>query len=171
MPDLELRPETSADRAGVRRVVEAAFAQPQEADLVEALHAAGAVRLSMVAERAGEVIAHVLFSPVEIHGEAGVHAALGLAPMAVLPEHQRSGVGTALVRASMTRLKSAGQRLVVVLGHPTYYPRFGFVPARTLGITCEYDVPDDVFMVCELVPGALLGVSGTARYHEEFKAF
>lgn len=93
---------------------------------------------------------------------------MGLAPMAVLTEHQRRGVGSALVREGLLRCKQLGRQAVVVVGHPEYYPRFGFVPASRYGIRCEYDVPDDVFMIVELVPGALRGAAGVVHYDEAF---
>jgi len=95
---------------------------------------------------------------------------LGLAPMAVLPERQRSGVGTILIRESLARLWQANYPWVVVLGHPKYYPRFGFVPAGQHGIHCEYDAPLEAFMVMELRPGQLKGISGIARFHRAFAA-
>jgi putative acetyltransferase len=88
--------------------------------------------------------------------------------MAVLPEHQRQGIGSRLVEAGNTQLHEAGCPFVVVVGHPGFYPRFGFLPARSSGITCEWDVPDDVFMVRVLNPGIMRGVAGLARYRPEF---
>jgi putative acetyltransferase len=93
---------------------------------------------------------------------------MGLAPMAVLPARQRQGIGSALVRDGLGRCRELGYEAVVVLGHPGYYPRFGFVPASRFGIGCEYDVPAEVFMALELVPGALRGKPGTIRYHPAF---
>ena len=93
---------------------------------------------------------------------------MGLGPMAVAPEHQRAGVGSALIRAGLDACRALDRSAVVVLGHATYYPRFGFVPASTFGLACEYDVPDEVFMALELVPCALSDVSGTTRYSPAF---
>jgi putative acetyltransferase len=93
---------------------------------------------------------------------------MGLAPMAVAPEHQRKGIGSALVRAGLEQCKRLGFGAVVVLGHPAYYPRFGFMSSAHFGIACEYEVPEDVFMVVELQPGFLRGASGKVKYHAAF---
>jgi putative acetyltransferase len=115
------------------------------------------------------VVGHILLSPVTL--AATPHPlVMGLAPMAVRPGHQRSGVGSALVRAGLDACRAAGAAGVVVVGHPTYYPRFGFVPASRFGLSCEYDVPDEVFMALELQDGALAGHAGLVRYHREFGA-
>ncbi|MGH8638095.1 MAG: GNAT family N-acetyltransferase, partial [Burkholderiales bacterium] len=93
---------------------------------------------------------------------------LGLGPMAVIPYLQRQGIGTRLVRAGLDECSRLGYRAVVVVGHPEFYPRFGFVPARTFGLRSEFDVPDEVFMAVELIPGALASAAGTVRYVPEF---
>jgi len=107
---------------------------------------------------------------VTIESPEGVWLAAGLAPMAVVPEFQRKGVGGRLVEEGLKACREAGYGIAVVLGHPTYYPRFGFKPAHTRGIFLEFDVPEDAFMVMELKPGAMDGCSGTARYLPEFSA-
>ena len=165
---MSIRPEQPSDEAAVRDVLLRAFDGPAEAGLVDRLRAAGAATVSLVAELEGVVVGYILFSPVEIEGAESNASGVGLAPMAVLPDHQRSGIGSELVRAGLARCRELGEVRVVVLGHPTYYPRFGFVPASTFGIGSEYDVPDDVFMAQELEPGALEGVRGTAHYRPEF---
>lgn len=162
-----VRPELPGDRAAVRVVNESAFGQPTEADLVEALHRAGAATVALVAEIDGAVAGHILFSPVEVEPPAG-RLLLGLAPMAVAPHLQRIGIGSRLVRAGLERCRELGRAGVVVLGHPEYYPRFGFVPAHRLGLRCEYDVPPEVFMAQELAPGALAGTAGLVLYHSAF---
>ena len=124
--------------------------------------------MSLVAVRDDLIVGHILFTPVTIESEGRELAALGLAPMAVLPEQQRQGIGSLLVNVGLNRCRKEGLACVVVLGHPEYYPRFGFVPASHYGIKCEYDVPDEVFMAIELEDGALDGRSGTARYQPEF---
>jgi putative acetyltransferase len=164
---MRVRPETEADRAGVRVVNEAAFETPAEADLVEALRDRGVSLVSLVAEVDGEVIGHILFSPVSLNGHANLNL-MGLGPMAVAPDRQRKGVGSALVRQGLMCCKDLGARAVVVVGHPEYYPRFGFAPASRYALRCEYDVPEDVFMVAELEAGALNGVYGVVRYHDAF---
>ena len=159
---IEVRIETSADRDAVRRVHEAAFGQREEADLVDRIRDRAARYLGLVAVEAGEVVGHIAFSPVTVDGSDVV--ALGLAPMAVRPDRQRAGVGAALVRAGLAACREAGAEAVFVLGHPAYYPRFGFAPAAGRGVGNEYDAPPDAFLVVELVSGALDGAGGTARY-------
>jgi putative acetyltransferase len=166
MSDLTIRPERPADADAVRRVNKVAFGQPDEADLVDRLRQSGARYLGLVAEAEGGVVGHVLFTPVSL--DAGTADVRGLAPMAVLPEHQRSGVGSALVRAGLAACAEDGAEAVVVLGHPDYYPRFGFRPASAFGLACAYDVPDEAFMALELVEGALADAGGVAHYHPAF---
>jgi len=165
---LEIRRERRDDRAAVREVNELAFERSAEADLVDAVRSAGAVTLSLVAALDGAVVGHILFSPVTVASPSGEFSAIGLGPMAVLPQHQRSGIGSALVRAGLGEIGRAGHEVVVVLGHPAYYPRFGFVRASTLGVRWEYDAPDEAFMVVELRPGALAGRGGVVRFRPEF---
>ena len=165
---MRIRREAPSDIAAVREVNEAAFETPAEAGLVDALRDADAHTLSLVAEEGGRVVGHILFSPARIEGATGATSAVGLAPMAVVPDLQNRGIGTALVREGLTRLREAGHEVLVVLGHPHYYPRFGFVPSVDHDIRSEYDVPPEVFMVLELAPGALAGRSGVARYHPAF---
>ncbi|MCG8505448.1 MAG: N-acetyltransferase [Sphingomonadales bacterium] len=163
-----IREEQPGDRAAVRRVNEAAFGQPDEADLVERLAGDGAGLLSLVAEAGGGIVGHILFSRAEIAGAAEACPAVALAPVAVLPAHQNSGVGSALVREGLKRLKDAGHARVIVLGHPSYYPRFGFEPAGNYGIRCPLDAPPEAFMALALAPGALDGCAGTMRWAEAF---
>lgn len=164
---MRIRAETEADRAAVRAVNEAAFETPAEADLVEALHGKDMSLVSLVAEVDGKVVGHILFSPVSLTEHAHLNV-MGLAPMAVAPDYQRKGIGSALVRQGLTRCKDLGCCAVVVVGHPEYYPRFGFGPADRYALRCEYDVPADVFMVAELEVGALSGASGLVRYDDAF---
>ena len=159
---MRVRPETDAHRAAVRAVNEAAFETPAEADLVEALRCRDVSLVSLVAEVEGRVVGHILFSPVSLAEHDDLNLA-GLAPMAVVPDYQRKGIGSALVRQGLVRCKDLGFCAVVVVGHAEYYPRFGFVPADRYGLRCEYDVPADVFMVAELEVKALSGASGLVR--------
>jgi putative acetyltransferase len=179
--DIIIRPETPADLAGIRGVNQRAFPTPAEAALVDALRAAGAVTLSLVAaqqgdaERAGgdlgdHVVGHILFSPVTITTAAGPRTAVGLAPMAVDPAWQRHGIGARLVQAGITRLGQAGHPAVVVLGHPDYYPRFGFARASSFGLRWEHPCADAAFMALALAPHALDGCAGVVRYRPEFDA-
>jgi putative acetyltransferase len=109
-----------------------------------------------------------MFSPVRLDGHAQARL-MGLAPMAVLPSHQRRSVGSALIRGGLDACRRLGAQAVVVLGHPSYYPRFGFAPADRSGIRCEFDAPDEAFMLLELTPGAVARIEGTARYHPAFR--
>ena len=96
--------------------------------------------------------------------------AMALAPMAVVPERQRAGIGSELVRDGLARCRLRGVEAVFVVGHPAYYPRFGFSRASDFGITCEFEVPDEAFMALELAPGSLRGRTGQVFYHEAFRA-
>jgi putative acetyltransferase len=164
---LHERPE---DTNAIRFVLEEAFGQSNEADLVDALRHRGALTLTLVALRENEVVGHILFSPVTIESPGSSFHAIGLGPMAVLPPYQGKGIGSRLVRAGLEQCRRAGHEIVVVLGHPDFYGRFGFVPTRHRGIHCEFDVPDDVFMIMELRQGALAGRGGLVKYQPEFKS-
>lgn len=163
-----IRAEQAEDHESIRRVVELAFGKPNEADLVEALRKYAHPHISLVAVVDGQVVGHIFFSPVSIESEGDAFTAIGLAPLAVLPDYQNKGIGTELAWAGLRECKLLGHDVVVVLGHPEYYPRFGFVPAARKGIRSEYDVPDEVFMVAELTPGTLKGREGLVKYHPEF---
>lgn len=164
---VEIRPEQAGDLAQVRAVNLAAFETSTEADLVDALRERASPIVSLVADDAGTILGHILFSPVTLsdHRELKI---MGLAPMAVVPAEQRRGIGSALVRAGLEHCRRLGCDAIVLVGHADYYPRFGFVPASRFGLRCEYDVPDDVFMTLELVAGSLRGKTGTIRYHPAF---
>jgi len=123
--------------------------------------------LSLVAVTENKIIGHILFSPLEIKSKERTVQGMGLAPMAVLPEYQRQGIGAGLVREGITRLKSQGCPFVIVLGHVEYYPRFGFEPASRYRIQSEWEVPDDAFMILMLNQSEMRGVSGLARYRPE----
>lgn len=165
---ITIRAETSEDISDVRRVNELAFGQAEEARLVDALRAAARTHISLVAEAEGQVVGHIFFSPVTIETEDSASSIFGLAPMAVLPGYQKQGVGSRLVREGLSECRRIGGDAVVVLGHPAYYPRFGFVPASQKGLRCEYPVPDAAFMVLELTPGGLRSAQGLVKYHPEF---
>jgi putative acetyltransferase len=147
----------------------AAFGMSAEADLVDALRGQVEPIVSLVAEEDGTIVGHIQFTPVTLVGHPQLKV-MGLAPMAVVPARQRKRIGSALIRQGLEGCRRLGVSAVVVLGHAGYYPRFGFVPASRFGIGCEYDVPDDVFMILELVEGILQGKPGTIRYHPAFAA-
>ena len=167
---IEIREELPSDIATVREVNKLAFGQDQEANLVDALRSNGAALLSLVATLDGQVVGHILFSPATI-GEnetSAVVTGAGLAPMAVHPEHQRRGIGSKLIAAGTEKLKADGCPFIIVLGHPNYYPRFGFTPASTFGVKCEWDVPPEAFMLLVLDQPKISGISGLAKYRPEF---
>lgn len=164
-----IRPETIADYEAIAYVEERACGL-NEANLVQALRSRHKVILSLVAVDYEQVVGHILFSPVVIETPEGAIDAVGLGPLGVLPQFQRQGIGSALVRHGLEALKRKNYAAVVVLGHPVFYLRFGFAPSVAYGIKSQYNVPDDVFMVAELVPGALNGKSGTVVYAPEFNS-
>lgn len=163
-----IRKEEEGDRAGVYTVNAAAFNGPDEANVVDILRDAADPVVSLVAEENGGIVGHIMFSPVEITGHPD-RRVMGLGPVAVLPERQRAGIGSLLVKSGLEECRKLGFGAVVVLGHPAYYPRFGFVPASRFGLRCEFDVPDEEFMALELAPGYLESISGTVVYHEAFR--
>src|SRR6185436_17086267 len=164
-----IRAEQDEDRAAVHAVNASAFDTPLEARLVDALREQAAPVVSLVAEDNGAIVGHIMFSPVSLSGHAALKI-MGLAPMAVAPGHQRKGIGSSLVRAGLEQCRQLGFGAVVVLGHPTYYPRFGFSSSTRFGIGCEYEVPEEVFMVVELQPGFLRGAAGNVQYHAAFSS-
>ena len=161
---IRIRDEQPPDITAIREVNRLAFGQDDEGKIVDAVRANGAALLSLVATLHDRVVGHILFSPLLIGDASG--AALG--PLAVLPQHQRHGIGGMLIQEGVTRLRAAGCPFIVVVGHAGYYPRFGFTPASTHGITCQWNVPDDVFMVLPLDPMKMIHVSGVATYRHEF---
>jgi putative acetyltransferase len=161
-----LRRENPEERGAVRSLNEAAFGRPDEADLVERLRNEGAVLASFVAEAEKRIVGHILFSRMLIETASGPMSAVALAPMAVLPEQQRRGVGGQLIRHGLDWLRGRGEHVVLVLGHPDYYPRFGFSSDRARFLASPF--PAEAFMALELLPGALDGVRGTVRYPDAF---
>jgi putative acetyltransferase len=166
MTRVSIRPETADDLDFIRKVHGLAFDRDVEARLVDALRAEGYVRASLVAEVEGRVIGHILFSDLPILTPKATIPALSLAPLAVIPAEQRKGVGSALVHAGLQFCRIHGHRIVVVLGHPEFYPRFGF-SARLAG-RLKSPYSGEAFMALELVPGALDGVEGEVRYPPPF---
>jgi putative acetyltransferase len=165
-----IREETPGDVDAIRRLEASAFDTDAEAKLVDALRAAGTLTLSLIAEADGEIVGHIAFSPVVVSSSQGTTQGVGLGPMAVAPAFQRQGIGRGLIADGVRRLREAGHRFCVVLGHAEYYPRHGFKRASDFRIRWERPVPDDVFFVRELAPQGLEGVSGTVRYRPEFDA-
>lgn len=164
-----IRPETPADREGIAEVNRQAFGQADEARLMEELRTGGFVRVSLVAEVDSRIVGHILFSDLPIVSENHTTAALSLAPLAVLPECQRQGIGQALVIEGLATCRSLGHRIVMVLGDPGYYARFGFSP--TLAETLDSPFAGEFFMALELVPGSLSNVAGRVTYPPPFGVF
>ena len=163
-----IRQEHATDIPAIHNVVQQAFQQAfgsiAEAKLVNLLRANGKAIVSLVAMEHDQIVGHILFSEVTI-GDTSI---IGLAPLAVLPSHQKQGIGALLTTAGIEACRSAGYAAMVVLGHPEYYPCFGFVPASRFGIKSEYNVRDEVFMAMELESGALTNCAGVAKYQAEF---
>jgi len=171
-----IRPETPADLEAVTGLIASAFGKTDadgrndETRLVDGLRDGGHVRVSLVAEEGGGIVGQIMFSEVAIEASSGPVPALTLAPLAVAPGRQGEGIGSDLVRSGIEECRRTGWRIVLVVGHPGYYPRFGFKRdlARALGDPFK---AGDAFMAMELEPGALEGVTGAVRYPPPFMAF
>ncbi|MCC6214085.1 MAG: N-acetyltransferase [Polyangiaceae bacterium] len=166
---VEIRREDSGDEAAIHALHAAAFGTDAEARCVEALRAGGALTLSLVSLSDGEVVGHIAFSPVVVEAGGRLARGIGLAPMAVAPGRQRRGIGGRLIAAGLAASSAEGHGFCVVLGHPGYYPRHGFVPARAHGIRWERG-HDEALFVQALAPDGLAGVSGILRYRPELDA-
>jgi len=171
-----IRKEKPADYNQVIQLTEKAFetleiSDHNEGKLVDKLRKAPTFveELSLVAEIDRQVIGHILFTPITIDNGEQQFQSLVLAPVSVLPEYQKMGVGGQLIRAGHQKAKELGYQSVILIGHPEYYPRFGYKPASTWGIKTHIPLPsDDVFMAVELVEGGLTGVSGIVIFPPEF---
>jgi putative acetyltransferase len=161
-----IRDERRSDREQIRQVNVAAFGRCDEADLIDGLRQEGVVLLSLVAEVDGQIIGHILFSRMTVETAQGAVAAVSLAPMAVLPDHQRRQVGSELVRRGLAELRERGERIVIVLGHEEYYPRFGFTSEKARHLASPF--PPEAFMALELSEGALAGIHGAVKYPSAF---
>lgn len=163
-----IRAEERKDWAAIHAVNASAFETSAEARLVARLRQEAQPVISLIAEEDDEIIGHTMFSPVSLTGHVDPKI-LGLGPMAVLPKHQRKGIGSALVRAGLEQCKRLGFGAVVLVGHPEFYSRFGFQPASRFGIACEFDVPQEAWMAIELEPGFLADATGAIKYHPAFR--
>jgi putative acetyltransferase len=163
---LFIRDEQPCDREQVRKVNEAAFARSDEADLIDRLRVEGAVLLSLVAEIDGQIIGHILFSRMAVETAQGPVAAVSLAPMAVQSDHQGRKIGSELVGRGLAQLRDRGERIVIVLGHQHYYPRFGFSSEKARYLASPFS--PEAFMALELSDGALTGIHGAVRYPSAF---
>ncbi|WLR57522.1 N-acetyltransferase [Mesobacillus subterraneus] len=172
--DCIIRKEKSGDYSGIREINHRAFENGEnEAKLVELIRASEHYHpdLSLVAVKDdGEVIGHILFSIINLVTEQGTVPTLGLAPMAVKPDYQNSGIGSDLVNKGIKTCKALGYQHIFVLDHPNFYPRFGFSPASQFGIDSPFPVPDEVFMALELKTGSLYGLQGKIEYPPAFNA-
>lgn len=166
---MEIRKERQQDASAIRYVNEQAFGDAGEAGLVEKLRARKRLVCSLVAIEDGQVVGHILFTTVTVEQDGANFHAVALGPMAVVPEFQRKGIGSRLVRAGLDECLRLGHEIVFVLGHADYYARFGFAPAKPRGIACEFEAPESAWMVLELREGALGGRKGTVRYEPEFR--
>ncbi len=163
------RPEEPGDIAAVHEINEKAFGQPTEAHLVDSIRDACPDAVSLIAVRDERIVGHIFFTPVTIADDEQEITGMGLAPMAVLPDDQRQGIGSQLIEAGLQILRQRNCPFAIVLGHPEYYPRFGFVPASQHGLMCPWEnVPDEAFMVLVLDEAAMSGVSGVVQYRPEF---
>jgi len=168
---MNIRTEKLEDIEAIRQVNRAAFGRETEANLVDKLRGIAST-FSFVAVQSDRIVGHLLFSPVAVVGNCSSNfSILGLAPVAVLPDYQRQGMGTLLIREGLKECVRSGFQAVVVLGNPDFYSRFGFIPASRKSLGCEYDVPDEAFMVLELESGALQDCSGMVKYRSEFRIF
>lgn len=163
-----IRPEQPGDVDAIHRLNEEVFGQPGEAILVDALRENGALSYSIVAVENEAIVGHLALSPVTITDKNLSHDAIGLGPMAVKPDHQNQGIGSKLIRYWLDKFDVEKYNLVVVLGHPNFYSKFGFAPSKVFNIRWEQDVPDEVFMVKELKQGALSAINGIVKYHPAF---
>ena len=161
-----VREERMEDLVQIHAVNHAAFEHPDEAELVDQLRRDGDVLLSMVADIGGSIVGHILFSRMSIETATGPYAAVALAPMAVLPGYQKQGIGGELIRHGIAELRGRGERVVLVLGHVDYYPRFGFSSGATRELSHPF--PPEAYMGMELVPGALEDLAGAVRYPAAF---
>lgn len=165
-----IRPETTEDRADIWNVNQAAFGGDDEANLVDVLRDDGFVEVSLVAELDDQIVGHILFSRLPIITNSGVVEALSLAPMAVLPSHQQQGIGSKLVEAGLEACRKQGHKIAVVLGHPEFYPRFGFSAKIAQHLESPFG-GGEAWMAMELVTGAMEGVVGKVEYPTPFGAF
>ncbi|UCE41198.1 MAG: N-acetyltransferase [Candidatus Aminicenantes bacterium] len=167
---ITVRVERNEDIGAIHLVNRMAFGQEDEAVLVQRIRESSGFipALSLVAVKDSRVVGHILFSQIHIVTPKEDVAVLSLAPMAVLPEFQNLGIGSQLVNTGLEKCRESGHTIVVVIGHPQYYPRFGFVPAGKKGLDLLFSVPAEAFMVCELLPNALDGIEGTVIYPPEF---
>ena len=168
--DVLIRNEKKDDYNEIRKINELAFGQKNEGKLVDDLRKKSDFNclLSLVAEIKGRIVGHILFYPIKIKNEDKEHIVLSLAPIAVHPDFQNKGIGTKLVKKGLEAAKKTGYDAVIVVGHPNYYPRFGFSPASKWDIKLPIECPDDVFLALELKKNSLKNISGLVEFPKEY---
>jgi len=163
-----IRKEAGEDPDFIRSIHRAAFHTPGESALVDMLRTQATPFISLVAERGGQLVGHVAVTPATLEGDDSVRDWMGLAPLAVLPAFQKQGIGGLLMKAAIAACADIGCEMLVLLGSPNYYPRFGFTPAAGFGLSSIYDAPPEAFMALALKDGAHEGKSGIVHYHPAF---
>jgi len=161
-----IRAAKPADALAIAALNRAAFGGEDEVGIVEHLRRDRLVAVELVAERDGTIIGHILLSWLPAMMDGRTVKALALAPMAVLPGSQKQGFGGRLIAAALDEARAAGAEAVIVLGHPDYYPRFGFSAALAQNLASPFT--GEAFMALELVPGALAGERGSVSYPAAF---
>jgi putative acetyltransferase len=173
---VKFRGEKPGDESGIREVTKRAFESSEfghngEAGLVEKLRSQNAATISLVAEVSDQIVGHILLSPATIDREDHCSKGLGLAPVSVLPEFQRRGIGAKLIEAGLEIAAARDCEFVIVLGHPEYYPKFGFATASASNVGCEFEgVPDEAFMIRWFKQPASIDERVVAKYHPVFSA-
>ena len=164
-----IRSEIFEDYDEISAVNRNAFERENESRLVENIRSSKEFipEFSLVALIDSKIVGHILFSPIIIKSKKTVPALI-LAPLAVRKEYQNQGIGSMLVREGLKECKRLNHSIIIVVGHPNYYPRFGFKPASLFGINPPFEVPNEAFLIIELEPGALEGVSGIVEFPSAF---
>lgn len=166
---IEIRAPRGSDRAAIRALLDLAFESPLEGRFVDAVYRAGMARCEMVAIQADQIVGHLLFTPLSVvAGEREINA-LALAPLSVVPARQRQGIGIALMETGLECCRAAGAELIVVLGHPDYYPRFGFSAEVGARLRAPWSGP--AFMALEFETGLLSGETAEVTYPAHFDIF
>ncbi|MBN1369736.1 MAG: N-acetyltransferase [Dehalococcoidaceae bacterium] len=166
---LNVRVETDNDVTTIYHINAQGFGREKEAEFVNHLRDHHGITLSLVAEYNGLLVGHALFSPVRIEPDGAGFNSVTLTPLAVLPEYQRRGIGSMLVREGMEKIRSLGHDIIFLVGHPEYYPRLGFTQAKPKGFRCEFDVPDEAWMLLEAVKVDCEKLERTVYFRPEFR--
>ena len=166
---ITIREENENDLIIIKKINDKAFGQPQEGIVIDKIRESDSPVLSLVAEIDNTIVGHIFYSASEIECNNEIIAGMGLAPMAVLPEYQKQGIGKRLINESINILKKKAVPFIIVLGHENYYPKFGFEVASKYGIKCQWDgVPDEAFMIMILDKGKMSNIHGIAKYRDEW---